>query len=108
VRVSFFFSSASEVFDLLLQEGDAPAQDLVAAVLAPGVAKFVRHLEGIDAQIVRSHVVATEALNLSSSVLLQLGAHAFGSLTQGHRDVAVTNPQPVGQHNSIIAQVEAL
>jgi hypothetical protein len=66
------------------------------------------HLERIDAQIVRSDVVAPEALNLPSSFSLQVGGHAFRLPTQGHSDIALTNPQLVGQHNSTIAQVQAL
>jgi hypothetical protein len=104
----FLFSSAPKLLDLSLQKGDAPAQNLVAALLAFGIPQLIGHLERIDAQIMRSHVVATEALNFPPSVPLQISAHAFRLPTQGHSDIAVTDPHLVGQHNSIIAQIETL
>jgi hypothetical protein len=92
----------------VLQKRDATLQNFLAAILAVRILQLVRHLEGIDAHLVRSDVVATKPLNLSSSAPLQFAAHFFGSSSKGHRDIPVTDAEPIGEHISVVAQIKAL
>jgi hypothetical protein len=92
----------------VLQKRHATLQNFLAAILAVRILQLMRHLEGIDAHLVRNNMLTPKPLDLSSGTPLQFAAHFFGSPSKGHRDIPVTDAEPIGEHISVVAQIKAL